>query len=398
MLNKAFKTMFVLAATCLMFSSCAKNNSNEGENENMNKNEVQKPELYEEVYDGKIIYNEPIVLIKDGNKIKGKLLYHPSRIIKITDFTGAKELDYSGVEINDRELSFDVNSGLPFFPKEFLNCETNLLKQMVQEEPYKKFNLGTHEGKINGNSIVFTEGVGICMNQIQVTYEHEGSEWQGFKIPSYKDGPLSNFIYKLNHNEKVTIVFYGASTMSGASVSSKLGIEPFMETFPELIVKGIQKRYPNVEIIPVNPSVGGMLTDWAVQNVVSCVNIYDPDLVIAQWGMNDGSWKVNPDTFTERCEIVIQSIKQNTDADILFNKSMLANPMSPQNNGYVERYSPLMDNYIDDYNVGVVDFTEISEDLYALKNPIDLLNNNINHPNDFFARIFADVILRAIFG
>lgn len=396
MFKKVFRAAFVLLTMCLTFSSCSKNTPSEGEN--MDNNQTQRPELYEEVYDGKIIYNESIVLIRDNDKIKGKLLYHPSRIIKITDFTGSKELDFTGVEINDRELSFDVDSGLPFFPKEFLSCETNLLKQLVQDEPYKKFNLSTHEAKEEGNSIVFTEGVGICMNQIQVTYEHEGSSWKGFNIPCFKDGALANFINKLNNNEEVTIVFYGASTMSGASVSSKLGIEPFMETFPELVVKGIQKRYPNVNVIPVNPSIGGMLTDWAVSNVVSCVNMYEPDLVIAQWGMNDGSWKVNPDTFIERCDIIIRSIQQNTDADILFMKSMLANPLSPQNNGYVQRYSPLMDDFATDYGIGVLDFTEVCDYLYSLKNPIDLLNNNINHPNDFLARIYADTILRAIFG
>ena len=358
----------------------------------------QQPELYEEVYDGKVIYNEPIILLKENNKLKGKLLYHPSHILKITDYTGQKELDFSNIEINDREISFDLDSDLPYFPKEFLNCETSLLKQLVKEEPFAKFNLGTHEGKISGNSIVFTEGVGICMNQIQVTYEHEGSEWEGFKIPSYKDTALSNFVSKLERGEDVTVIFYGASTMSGASVSSHLAVEPFMDSFAELVIKGIQKRYPNVNIISMNPSIGGKLTDWAVQNVVNCVNAYNPDLVITQWGMNDGSWRVHPYTFDERCDIVVRSIQHNTDADILFMKSMLANPLSPQNNGYVEQYSPVLDEYVDRYKIGVVDFTEISEDLYSLKNPIDLLNNNINHPNDFFARIFADVILRAIFG
>lgn len=396
MLSKFFKTSFVLLSMCLTFSACSKDKSNEGDD--MNKDQTQQPELYEEVYDGKIIYNEPIVLLEENGKLRGKLLYHPSKIIKITDFTGSKELNYGNVEINDRELSFDIDSGLPFFPKEFLCSETSALKQLVQEEPYKKFALSTHDAKEEGKSIVFTEGVGICMNQIQVTYEHEGSEWQGFTVPCFKDGPLSKFVNKLANNEEVVIVFFGASTMSGANVSSKLGIEPFMDTFADLIVKGIQKRYPNVKIISINPSIGGKLTDWAVSNVESCVNLYEPDLVITQWGMNDGSWKVNPDTFDERCDIIINSIQQNTDADILFMKSMLANPMSPQCNGYVEQYSPLMDAYKDAYNIGVLDFTEISSDLYALKNPIDLLNNNINHPNDFFARIFADVILRSIFG
>ena len=390
MLQKVFKTFFLLLPMCLTFSSC----SNPNEGGNMEK----QPELYEQVYDGKTIYSEPIVLIQDGDRIKGNLLYHPTKILKITNYTGAKELDFSDVQINNRELSFSLESGLPYFPKEFLNCETKQLKEMVTQEPWAKFGLSTHEGKISGNSIVFTEGIGIAMNQIQVTYEHEGSEWQGYKVPSYRNTQLANFVNKLESGQDVTIVFYGASTMSGASTSGHLGVEPFMDSFPGLILQSIQKRYPNVNIISHNPSIGGKLTDWAVQNVVSCVNAYQPDLVITQWGMNDGSWRVDPYTFDERCDIIIRSIKQNTGADILFLKSMLANPMSPQNNGYVEKYSPVMDEYIERYNIGILDMTQLSNDLYSLKNPIDLLNNNINHPNDFFARIMADSILRAIFG
>ena len=390
MLQKVFKTFFMLLPMCLTFSSC----SNPNEGGNMEK----QPELYEQVYDGKTIYSEPIVLIQDGNRIKGKLLYHPTKILKITNYTGAKELDFSDVQINDRELSFSLESGLPYFPKEFLNCETKQLKEMVSQETWAKFGLSTHEGKISGNSIIFTEGIGIAMNQIQVTYEHDGSEWQGYKVPSYRNAQLANFVNKLESGQDVTIVFYGASTMSGASTSGHLGIEPFMDSFTELILQSIQKRYPNVNIISHNPSIGGKLTDWAVQNVVSCVNAYQPDLVITQWGMNDGSWKVDPYTFDERCDIIIRSIKHNTGADILFMKSMLANPMSPQNNGYVEKYSPVMDEYVKRYNIGILDMTQLTDDLYSLKNPIDLLNNNINHPNDFFARIMADSILRAIFG
>lgn len=140
MINKALKIFFPLLSMCLT-CSCSNTGANQGGN--MNK----QPELYEEVYDGKVIYNEPIILLKENNKLKGKLLYHPSHILKITDYTGQKELDFSNIEINDREISFDLDSDLPYFPKEFLNCETSLLKQLVKEEPFAKFNLALTKEK-----------------------------------------------------------------------------------------------------------------------------------------------------------------------------------------------------------------------------------------------------------
>ena len=45
-----------------------------------------------------------------------------------------------------------------------------------------------------------------------------------------------------------------------------------------------------------------------------------------------------------------------------------------------------------------VDMTAFSEALYDRKDGLDLLANNINHPNDFLVRCYAMNILDAIAG
>jgi len=47
----------------------------------------------------------------------------------------------------------------------------------------------------------------------------------------------------------------------------------------------------------------------------------------------------------------------------------------------------------------VADMTTMSQELYAMgKRFRDMTGNNINHPNDFLARIYAQVLLKALVG
>lgn len=364
-------------------------------NENSSEENIVMPEIYEKVFDGEIIQSEPVTLIDDGTEIASSLMYNPEQIIKVTDYRGITLFDESDYEVVGKKIIRKQNSRMPYLAKELLCDNTSKLQTLIHSEPWDKYNFDLHEAKEAGKSIIFTEGVGILMNQIQVTYKTK-DKWQGYQQENYSETALSNFVQKLERGEEVTVVFYGASTMTGANTSGKLGVEPYLKTFPELVIDGLLKKYPNATINYQNPSIGGKLTDWAVANVENSCNLYHPDLVFTMWGMNDGSWRIDEQTFTDRCETLIKSIQANTDADILFASSMLANALSPQNTGFVEKYHPYIENYVDDYGIGLVDVTEFSKDLYKLKSSVELLNNNINHPNDFYARCLADLILRAI--
>lgn len=113
--------------------------------------------------------------------------------------------------------------------------------------------------------------------------------------------------------------------------------------------------------------------------------------------MNDGSWNINPITYQENIEFMIQSIKaRNENAEIILVSTILANPLAVQNS-IQPTYLPYLQELENKYEgFALVDMTSFSTDLYKLKNSVDVLANNINHPSDFLVRCYVDNILRAI--
>jgi hypothetical protein len=77
---------------------------------------------------------------------------------------------------------------------------------------------------------------------------------------------------------------------------------------------------------------------------------------------------------------------------------MLANPLaknqSKNQTEYTEYLVKLAKNY---ENVAVVDIGAMHQDiLHAGKHYTEMSSNNVNHPNDFFARIYAMNLLSSL--
>lgn len=344
----------------------------------------EKDYLVKNVYDGKTIYNETVVLIKNGDTISGNLLYEPTKIIEVKDYKLTKTYDSSEYEIVGRTISATSTSTMPYLTTEALQG-INMPAD---------FGFGTQPGYKNGPEVIFTEGFGIVAHQISVTYEHD-SKWNGF-TQQYKGELLPKTIDKLAKGEKLNIVFNGDSIMTGCNCSSKLAIPPYLEDFPTLICNKLRAYYKS-EINMFNTSVGGKLSSFGRENVDGNVNAYNPDLVIIGFGMNDGSWNIDPITYQDNIDFMIQSIKaRNVNAEIILVSTILANPLAVQNS-IQETYLPYLKELENKYEgVALVDMTSFSKDLYALKNSVDVLANNINHPSDFLVRCYVDNILRAI--
>lgn len=341
------------------------------------------PEI-ESAWSNKTIRNETLVLIDDGNNISGNLIYKPTKIISIKDYTLTKEYGKDEYEVQGNKIIRTTNSTMPYFTLEQLNGK-NL-------DP--NYALSTYQAKEPGTEIVFTEGVGIVMHQIAVTYEHN-DEWTG-KKPVPHPTAFNNVKTKLNNKEEVNVVVNGDSIFTGANASSKLGIAPFLEDFPTLFTNYLKEKY-ETEVNLINTSVGGMLSDFGKDNVMANVNAHNPDLVIIGYGMNDGSFGVAPGKYIENIEFMIRSIRANNpNADIMIVSTILPNPLSIQNKNQKDYLKP-MEELSEQYNVALVDMTSISETLYKTKRGVDILANNINHPSDFLVRIYAAALI-TVFG
>lgn len=345
-------------------------------------NDEQK---YQKFWDDKVIYNETVCLVEENGEIFGKLLYTPTKIISVRDYTTQEEYSPDNYEVKGNKIYRTENSKLPYFTAE----------NMKGENLPEGFGIDTMPGKEPGSKVMFTEGSGIVMHQINVTYEHNDT-WSGAK-PVYKGEELPNTISKLKNKEHLTIGWYGDSIMTGCNSSGKLGIAPYLDDFPTAASEQLKKIYGYEEIEYFNSSKGGMLSDWGETNVDALVNMYNPDLVFVGFGMNDGSFNVKPDVYVSRIETIINKIQlQNNNAEVVVVATILANPDSVQNlaqETYLEPLKVLCDTYD---GVALMDMTSYSKYILEHKRSVDVYANNINHPSDFMVRGYTSNILQLL--
>ncbi len=333
-------------------------------------------EIMVKVWEDKVIYNETVVLEDNGMEISGQLIFAPTQILSVRDYTLNKTYDPSEYEVIENRIVRTETSTIPYLTTE------QLAGQNLPEE----YALSTYQAKAPGTQIVFTEGIGIVMHQIAVSYVHEGT-WTG-PTPAYQGQYLQNVLAKLEANEDIRVVFNGDSISTGANASGVLGISPYLDGFPTLFTNGLQNEF-GVTVELINTSVGGTLSNWGKQNVDPNVNTYEPDLVVIGFGMNDGSLGVNVATFKDNIEFMIQSIRaRNSEADIIIISTILANPVSIQN-AIQKDYLPGLLDLQEQYQVALLDMSSLSEELYKTKKGVDILSNNINHPSDFLVRCYA---------
>ncbi|MBR1868256.1 MAG: SGNH/GDSL hydrolase family protein, partial [Clostridia bacterium] len=154
------------------------------------------------------------------------------------------------------------------------------------------------------------------------------------------------------------------------------------------------------EIELVNTSVGGMATKWGLENVDERVIAYAPDIVFIAFGMNDPATprSVYKNMLKEMIEKIRKSLPS---AEIMLVSSILPNNEADEYWCANQRFFHNdMAELEKEYSfVGSADVTVIQEYvLKAGKRYRDMTANNINHPNDFGHRLYAQVILTTLLG
>ena len=143
-----------------------------------------------------------------------------------------------------------------------------------------------------------------------------------------------------------------------------------------------------------------MDTKWGLNNIEERVIARSPDLVFIGFGMNDPATP-QKDYRAMITEMVEKTHKALPDADIMLLSSILPNNESDENwfanqRFFREDLAETEKNY--DF-VGFADVTEMhAYILSAGKRYRDATANNINHPNDFGHRLYAQVILSTLLG
>lgn len=337
-------------------------------------------------WEGKVVYQESVMLLEDenGNVPEISLLYKAEKIVSVRSSdlkTEYKEgTDY---QLVDGKLHIPEGSTIPTVTHDFYY-------PAEESDTAMKLNKNYGEGYI-----FFSEGSVMHSMQIAVTYTHKG-DYDGV-VPANKSDKLPKLQEKLKNGEDLRICVFGDSISTGANSTQKVSALPMARPWFQMIVDKLEEKYPDTSVSLYNPSVGGKKSDWGVEVAAQKV-AYGPDLCIIGFGMNDGSAKVPAEEYLANIKTIMDTARSgNPDCEFVLIATMVANPEAGNFVGNQEEYLPALLS-LETEGVVVADMTSFHKSLLEHKRFYDMSGNNVNHPNDFLARAYAQVLWQTMIG
>ena len=343
------------------------------------------------IWEGKKIFYETGMFM--GLNGSCELLYKPTRIIGVYDYSLQKEF-VSGKDyvIEGKVIKRLSHSDMPF-------AEYTDIYSAIPGQYEIAVNKDACSDYISGREyMTYGETDTYTKKQFAISYEHD-DKWNG-EIPKDNKDRFLNVIKKLQNNEKIKIVVYGDSISTGCNSSgTDMGgnVPPYADSFPIMIQKKIAQLY-NVDIDLRNVAVGGWSTNDGLKAFNERVLSENADLMILGFGMNDRGTPL--EKYKEMIEEMVNRFKVfNPSGEIVLIAPMLPNVETDWLRNqplFVEKLYELEKKYP---FVAVANLTQIHKDILATgKKYRDMTGNNINHPNDFIARVYAQVVLRTLLG
>lgn len=332
-------------------------------------------------WEGTEVYDETVMLLSEsGETAYAELFYTPEKIlsVKSTDL----KIEYKeGVDWNyiDGRIVMLKGSSIPFMKKE--ECHF-----------YEKTHDDCFDAKDGGYILYKTKGY-FHKRQLVVTYTHSDSFDFGIQKPG--EEALKRTKSLLLEGKDIKVCFYGDSITAGCDGSGAFGIEPFMPGWPELLKWKLENTFKS-KLETVNTAVGGKRSDWGLECVDERLANYKPDLAVVAFGMNDGTEKVPADEFRRNIEAIKERVlAKNKDTEFIFIATTLPNEDSVFDGYQREYYDELVCCAREKDTV--LNMTNIHSKLLERKRFIDMTGNNINHPNDFLIRIYAQAMINLFF-
>ena len=268
--------------------------------------------------------------------------------------------------------------------------------------------------------------------QVAVTYTHEDN-WDGYvqesQLEVYKD-----FVKKLVGGEDVTVMFYGDSITWGANSSYSDNADSKQPAYPMLFVQtladlfGYRVKYINTGLVAsmachnvpttdyvagdrgtityINTAIGG----WTSANGVEYfdkfigdqVAKYGCDLLVLAFGMNDGQVDSSVTKSNDK-KIIDNLFKIAPDASVMIVSTMTPHTGTTWDSMNTRSQEKALLGLANTYRkkdlpVAVACMNTVSKEVQKHKTFNDYAGNNINHPNDWFYRVYAQTLLQTLIG
>ncbi len=336
------------------------------------------------LWEGPIVYNEPVMFV--GKDDVAPLMYRADRVFSVRSFdlkTEYKEgVDYIVTE--EGKLKLTENTSIPV---------------MLLEEYYPDSDDGSgvaYGSRLGEDRPYVRRSEHMYKRQVLVTYSHtEG--WTGYKPRDCSDKyPITNA--KLRNGEACKLLFYGDSITEGASSSQFFEHEPYQPKWSQLVCDYLTSRFENSNIEHINTGLGGKGISWGIENMQEQIIDYAPDLVVIAFGMNDGA--VSGLSHARSLEKIVLAVKEALpDTEIAIIATMLPNEESnywKNQHTFEEMYFRYFSSRYPD--ISIVRMSTVHKELINAKRYYHLTGNNVNHPNDFLIRAYAQAVVRTIAG
>ena len=336
---------------------------------------------------GKIVYQESAMVLEnaDGTIADIGLMYRAEKIFSVRSSDLQTEYregtDYTLV---DGKLHIPEGSSIPTVTHDFY---------YPAQQTDNSFPLNEKFGQ---GYIFFSEGSVMHSMQIAVTYAHK-DPFTG-TVPACKADRLPKTRAKLEKGEQLKLAIFGDSISTGANSTARVAALPMAQTWFNMFADKLKATYNLENLSLYNPSVGGKKSDWGVEEAPYTVGQFAPDLCIIGFGMNDGTKQYTPAVYKANIAAIMEAARANNpDCEFVLIATMLANPEVSTFAGNQKDYLPALLS-LETEGVAVADMTTFHEHLLTKKRYCDMSGNNVNHPNDFLARAYAQVIWQTVVG
>lgn len=337
------------------------------------------------IWEGETIYHESFMPV-EGRIVP--LLYRADKILSLTNaeqtVTFTEGEDYL---LRDGAIYIPEGSRISIMPWEEYN---------PSGEAPNRYNPSGFTCS-RGGFLKFAEGAEFHLAQYAVTYAYS-DKWDG-PLPLRNDARLSRTRAALKNGEPLKVGYHGDSIATGANSSKFVGAQPNASGWPEMIVEQLNVLSGGENVRCINKAVGGMASGWGIGQVEPFFRDDPPDLLVIAFGMNDASGGVDKLVFRDNTrEMIDIMLSINPSCEFILVSTSLPNPLASQFVRDHDTHEPLLYALADEYpnSVDVAPVTSVHKHLLTKKRYFDMTGNNINHPNDFLARVYAQTILATI--
>lgn len=365
------------------------------------------------INEGDTVYHEPGLFYTGRTEMK--LLYPISEIVSVRSY-GLDKYYVEGVDFEvteDGKLRILEGSSIPVYTGGLTHTKVS---DVSNDETF---------AVSETEAITFIGDTAFPALAVDVTYKHT-STWEDGYQPFTQEGQtdkLLNTFRKLENGEEVNIVVYGDSVSCGWSSSGLnnteiydatntegsfqpnqvINVAPYAPTWIDMFITRLREMYPDATINLKNLSLGGKDAAWGAANIKARLALWDkePDLMLVGFGVNDALSKTTA-TYKANTEALIANARAVAGSDLEF---LLIAAYQP--NPAIIKFSPQL--FLDyeqaleqiaaaDSKIGVVNLTSLYQEILKSKEAVDYLNTNVNHGNDFTARMYAQYIIEALSG